>query len=248
MVLSGTGCLKNDGERVKSASWENSKAPSDGKPISTAPSPRIAPATHLASGRMLEQQNDLAGAIRQYEKALAASPDLIEAHNRMGISFQKLERYMDAEEAFKRGIRIAPDSAMLHNNLGYCLLVQNKYQPAEREFRDALVISPTFERARMNLGIVLAKTDRIKESVEAFNLVVPAEVSYYNVAVLCVEQQKYQAAADALNRCLKINPDYLPARKELNAILALADEARGPDRIHVRMAGDPDAESIDVEP
>lgn len=242
------GCLKTDKQEVKAASWQGDKRPEDGKPVKEAPAPRIAPATHLASGRMLEQQNDLRGAINQYERALAASPTLVEAYNRLGIVYQKLEQFDEAEKILKKGVRIAPESAMLHNNLGYCFLVQGKYQPAEREFRGAVAIAPNFDRARMNLAIVLAKTERTEESVREFSHVVPAEVAYYNVAVICVQQSRYQEAADALHRCLKINPDYLPARAELDNILAMADAARGPDKVHVQMAGDADDESIDIQP
>lgn len=231
------GCLKNDSSHVKAASWDDSdKSPPPGKEVKDAPSPRISAGTHLASGRMLEQQNDVAGAIRQYERALSNNPKLIEAHNRLGIVYQRLERYTEAENHFKQGVRIAPESAMLHNNLGYCYLLQDKVQAAESEFRNALAITPTFERARMNLAIVLARTDRIDEAVREFTQVVPAEVAYYNVAVICTEREQYSEAEDALRRSIKINPKFTPAQDHLDRIAALADAKRGPNFVRINLA------------
>ncbi|MBK8270332.1 MAG: tetratricopeptide repeat protein [Planctomycetes bacterium] len=238
LAFASLGCMKNDNERVKAASWDHDdkNTPPPGKTVTDAPTPRISANTHLASGRMLEQQNDLTGAIRQYEKAIANNPRLVEGHNRLGIAYQKLERMTDAERYFKRGLSVAPDSAMLHNNLGYCYLLQDKLQAAESEFKNALAISPAFERARMNYAIVLARTDRFEESVKEFTQVVPAEVAYYNVAVICCEKEQFSEAEDALRRSLKINPKYQPASDQLDRIVALADEKRGPNRVRINLA------------
>lgn len=237
IALCSLGCLKNDAERVKTSSWDrNEREAPPGHEVKDAPAPRISANTHLASGRMLEQQKDFVGAIRQYDKALANNPKLVEAYNRLGIVYQKLERFPEAETAFKRGVRIAPDSAMLHNNLGYCYLMQEKLQPAEAEFKNALAISPQFERARMNHAIILARTERVEESVKEFTQVVPAEVAYYNVAVICSEKGQYSEAEEALKRSLKINPKYEPAQEHLERIAKLATDQRGPDRVRINLA------------
>lgn len=236
IAISLTGCLKSDSDRVKTASWDGEKPPPEGREVKNAPAPRISSSTHLASGRMLEQQNDISGAIRQYERAIQSNPKFVEAHNRLGICYQRLGRYADAEGAFKKGVHLAPDSAMLHNNLGYCYLLQEQFEAAEREFRAALVIAPAFDRARMNLAIVLASTDRILEAVEEFSQVVPAEVAYFNVAVLCTDRQQYSEAEDALRRALKINPRFQPARDHLDRIAEMATARRAPNEVHIRLA------------
>jgi len=238
------GCLETDSEPVSTTSWDDTKQAPDGSKVSDAPSPRISAGTFMASGRMLEQQNDYPGAIRQYDRALANDANLTEAHNRQGIAYQKLGMFAEAEAAYRKGVRSSPDSAMLHNNLGYCYLLQEKYEAAEGEFRDALVIAPNFDKARMNLGIVLARTERIADSVAEFSQIMPAEVAYYNVAVLCTETKNYVDARRALRRALKINPEYRRAQSHLNRISGLAD-ARTPGG-EVRTADEPDRAGEDA--
>lgn len=194
--------------------------------VKDAPTPRISPLTHYAAGKMLERQNDLTGAIEQYENALAASPRMIQAYNRLGIVYQKLGKLADAERILRQGVRLHPDSAMLHNNLGFCFLQKEGYDDAEGEFRAALALLPHFSRARMNLGITLARTDRFDDAAIEFSRVVTGEAAFYNVALVCMDRRAFGAADQALRRSLRVNPEYEPARAELARVTELTKASR----------------------
>jgi len=220
------GCSPEHEETVRSA-WEPNGQTADSEhldpsKVKDAPAPRISPLTHYAAGTMLERQNDLAGAVRQYEKALAAAPRMIQAYNHLGIVYQRLGQFDDAERILKQGIRLQPDSATLHNNLGFCYLQQQSYADAEDEFRAALALMPRFSRARMNLAIALAKSDRYDDAAIEFSRVVPGEVAFYNVAVICTDMHDYIQAEQALRRSLAVNPNYEPAKSRLDQVVKLA--------------------------
>lgn len=227
----GVGCAPDRDQGVASA-WEGTGDRRDSSGVNSskvkdAPSPRISPLTHYAAGNMLERQNNLKGAIEQYEKALAASPRMIQAYNRLGIVYQKLAKFEDAERILRQGIRLHPDSAMLHNNLGFCLLQKEAYAAAESEFRAALALMPHFSRARMNLGITLARTGRFDDGAIEFSRVVTGDVAFYNVALVCLDRHSYVAAEQALRRSLRVNPAYEPAKAKLARVTKLADASRG---------------------
>lgn len=195
--------------------------PKAGEKVEDAPVPRILPETHLAAGRMLEEQGDIESAIAQYERAIAANPRFTAAYNRLGILHQKAGRSEDARHIFKQGIRADPGAALLRNNLGYCYLVQQRFAEAEKEFREALMVSPEFQRARMNLAIALAHTGRSAESLEEFSHVVSADVAYYNLAVICLTRGDYVGAETALHKALEIDPDCPGAREHLEKVRAI---------------------------
>ncbi len=227
MILLG-GCTP-DATSAWADAWNKPATPQPPSPpanVKNAPAPRISPETHYASGTMLETRGDLIGAIDQYERAIAAAPMMGKGYNRLGIVYVKLSRFEEAENILSQGIRVEPMSAQLRNNLGYCYLMQEKYERAEPEFRAALDLNPSFKRARMNLGIVLARTLRLRESAVEFARAVPASVALYNVALVCIEMKEYEHAQRSLQESLRINPEYAPARAQLERIGVLARHMR----------------------
>jgi tetratricopeptide (TPR) repeat protein len=182
--------------------------------------------THFAAGQMLEHQSDLQGAIEQYEKAIAMNPRFTTAYNRLGIVYQKLARYEDAEHIFKEGILADAGAAILRNNLGYTYLLQNRLPEAEAQFRDALQIAPDFKRARMNLAISLARAGRTEDSLIEFSRVVPADVAHFDVGVIRLDLKDYAAAESAFREALSLNPSCPRAKVYLEHTLRLAGGER----------------------
>lgn len=194
--------------------------------VSLPDEPTISPMTYFAAAQVLEHQRDLMGAIYQYSKAIDAEPRLTRAYNRLGLIFQKLNRIDDAQLILKQGIEENPECAILRNNFGFCCLQKNNYAGAEQQFRSALELSPKFSQAWMNLGIALARQARFGESVAAFQQVVPPEVAYTNVASVCVDMEDYEHAAWALRNALANDPEYGPAKDQVERVTSLARAAR----------------------
>ncbi|MCG8404791.1 MAG: tetratricopeptide repeat protein [Phycisphaerales bacterium] len=188
--------------------------------------PRISPMTHYYSGRVLERQNDLLGAIQQYGKAVDADPKLVEAYAQLSVLYQRLDRVDEAQKILKQGIDENPESAVLRNNFGFCCLLMNDFVGAEQQFQAALGLSPHFDQARMNLAIVLARTDRMSQSAAEFAHVVSEDVAYYNVAVICMDMDDYVHAEWALQNALASNPDFGPAKTDLPRVALLASRER----------------------
>jgi Flp pilus assembly protein TadD len=223
--LFAAGCLESQERRVSDEIEPSQAQRAEAK---AAPAPRISPDTHLAAGHMLEKQGDVRGAIEQYEKAIAASPRSIAAYNRLGILYQRMAKFEDAERIFTRGLESQPSSPVLLNNLGYNCLSQRNYKDAEEYFRQALRTSPGFKRARMNLAIALTQTKRIEAGLQQFKQVVPEDVAYGNVAVICSNAGDYIGAEAALRKSLALNPDCLEAKRLLDEVVQLAKSSKPP--------------------
>lgn len=183
--------------------------------------PRISAGTHQAAAMMLERQDDLLGAIHQYRKVVENNPENARAYNQMGMLYQKLQRPDEAEKILAEGVEHNPDCAVLKNNLGFCHLLRSDFSAAEEQFRKALELSPQFYRARTNLAITLAKTERLRESVNEFSKVLPVEAAYFNVGALCLDAKEYADAEWAFRSALANNPNYDPAKEKLEVLSAV---------------------------
>jgi Tfp pilus assembly protein PilF len=185
-------------------------------------SPRISSQTRYAAGNMLERQNDFPGAIKQYQKAIETDPHMVEAFNRLGTVYMKLNRLDDAQQTFKQAIEENPESATLRNNFGFCCLQRRNYAGAQQQFDAALALSPDDTRARVNLAITLARLGQFTQSAAEFSRVLPADVAYCNVAAVCADMHDYRNALWALERALEENPACEVAGDNIDTVRRLA--------------------------
>ncbi len=213
------GCLQTDKQET-AVNWQSDRdRVRNAKP---APDIPIMPKTYFAAGRMLEGQGNLLGALAQYEKAIAANPRYSQAYSRLGILYQQLGRYEDADQAFFNGISAVPSSASLRNNFGYCLFLQRRTAEAMEQYRAALEIRPGFAKARMNLASLLAHSGRGAESYTEFCRVVSSDVAYYNIGVIRLELGDFKSATNHFHEAIEINPELTAATEGLRRATALA--------------------------
>ena len=185
-------------------------------------SPHISARTRYAAGKMLERQNNFPGAIKQYNKSIEADPHMVDAFNRLGSVYMKLNRLDDAQKTYKQAIEENPESAMLRNNFGFCCLQRKNYTGAQQQFDAALALSPQYTRARINLAITLARIGHFGQSATEFSRVLPADIAYCNVAAVCTDMHDYRNALWALERALEENPDCEVAEENIDSVRQLA--------------------------
>jgi Flp pilus assembly protein TadD len=243
--LLASGCSLSDSGSKQITERQEADRAAAAESAERAPTPRINPKTHIAAGQMLERQGDLNGAIEQYERAVAASPNSGGPYNRLGIVYDKLGRYAEADRMFRRGIEADPASATIRNNLGYSYILQKRYVEAAQAFREALKLSPQFKRARMNLAIALGHEGRIEESLAEFKLAVPEDVAHYNLAMVCLQRRDYRNSEQLLQKALAINPACTGAKEQLQKVSRLAQSLPPPPPAGAptaRLAGDVQAQ------
>lgn len=218
----GAGCAKPTDEADR-LGWQSgeSEALRDAKPAAPA---QILPMTHYASGRMLERQGSLPGAIEQYEKAIAANPRFGTAYNRLGGVYMRMHRAGDAERAFRNGIDAVPDAAYLRNNLGDCYRKQGRLGEAEAEFREAIALRSDFVRAHNNLAIVLVQIGRADEAFAEFCHGLPPDRAKCNVGVVLLGLRDHEGAGRFFRQALDLNPECAGAVEGLQRVNLLAGD------------------------
>jgi CHAT domain-containing protein/tetratricopeptide (TPR) repeat protein len=153
---------------------------------------------HFQQARQLVQRGDDVGAVAQYERAIALSPDVAVAHTALSAALLRLGRHREAGTAAARAIRLNPSDALALVNLGLADLNRGDARAAIEHLTKATSLAPRDPRAHFNLALALREDQRL-ESAE-------------------------HAARDALDRDAgRLQPE---SRARAHEIIAAAAEAR----------------------
>jgi tetratricopeptide (TPR) repeat protein len=139
---------------------------------------------------------------------------------------QDLQR---AEALFRQAIELEPRAKQAYNNLSAIYSRQDKPQQAREMLLAVLEIEPLYVTARCNLAQVMLADDDVDGAEEMiaplmdvtqFN---PPEMAVYAYtrARILVAQDDLEAARNALEMALGVEPDYEPAQDLLERIDAL---------------------------
>src|SRR5438094_4460086 len=112
---------------------------------------------HTALGKVLFfSEIDLAGATREYKRAIELQPNDATAHHWFGNdTLTAIGRFEEAIAQGKRAVELDPLSIVINVDLGETFYYARRYDEADRQMRKTLEIDPTSFYAHYNLGIVL---------------------------------------------------------------------------------------------
>jgi len=90
---------------------------------------------HINRGRMLHENNDLAGAESHYRRALEIEPEDTTAAFNLGVLLEDLGRPLEASLAYERAIRSDPEYSDAHYNLAHVYERLGRQQEAVRHLQ-----------------------------------------------------------------------------------------------------------------
>ncbi len=120
-------------------------------------------------GVVLSQQEDVAGAIAAYRKAIAINPkEATISYFNLGTVYLNQGRWQEAVDTFQIGISQDPNQATYRSNLGLALLQLGRYDESVQEFEASLAIDSSHFSAQAGVGEALLSDCRYVESMKAF--------------------------------------------------------------------------------
>ncbi|HZE56291.1 MAG TPA: tetratricopeptide repeat protein [Chthoniobacterales bacterium] len=140
---------------------------------------------HAALGKIDFFQLDLAGSIREYQRAIELKPNYATAHQWYGND--ALASYGRFEEAIvegKRAVELDPLSPVINADLGVTLYLARRYDDAIAQFKKTLAIDPTFFYAHYNLGIVLQLKGDLAGAIAEFEKAKQLSNDSFTIALL----------------------------------------------------------------
>jgi Flp pilus assembly protein TadD len=72
---------------------------------------------HYYLGRLAKQSGDYGGALKEFDLAVRANPNMSESYAEMGALYMRLKDYAQAEKAIRKALELRPDSYTANLNL-----------------------------------------------------------------------------------------------------------------------------------
>ena len=108
---------------------------------------------------------DFAAAERVLAEEVRAWPDLVDAHNALGVARVNQSRPEEALAAFREAERLRPGAAEAANNIGNILSDLGRYDEAIPYLQKAIAARPDLPDAHHNLGMVYQSLKRHAEAL-----------------------------------------------------------------------------------
>ena len=154
---------EKDAERFESVAFTRVEDARSFKPVTSASSAR----EHLEVGREFLNNGAYNEAITQLSTAVSLDPKLTEAHNLLGVAYDRKGFGERAKDSFERAVKLEEDAETL-NNLGFALYQRGNYRAAVDRLKRAAKLAPTDERILNNLGLAYCRLGKIDEAYKAF--------------------------------------------------------------------------------
>lgn len=123
---------------------------------------------HLANGRSYLLNGQFNEAITELSTAASLDPRLTEAHNLLGVAYDKKGLADRAKDSYERAVKVEPEDAQALNNLGFSLYQSGNYRAAVDRLKRAVKIAPTDDRILNNLGLALCRLGKFDEAYKHF--------------------------------------------------------------------------------
>lgn len=147
----------------------------------------------VTQGKELYLDDQDEEAVKAFQEAVKLDPDLPEAHFRLGLAYEALDKreesereYKKAVETYKKYLEDHPDDSEAHYDLGQTYAGLGQYSDAIREYRQAT---------------------KLKED--------DADI-YYDLGIAHTKLAQYDAAAAAFSKSLELDPDNYRAQDGLD--------------------------------
>ena len=122
---------------------------------------------HLDAGREFLLNGAYGEAVSELSMAISLDPKLTEAHNLLGVAYEKKGFGERARDSFEQAVKLEEDAETL-NNLGFALYQNGNYRAAVDRLKRAAKLAPTDERILNNLGLAYCRLGKIDEAYKAF--------------------------------------------------------------------------------
>lgn len=143
---------------------------------SPAPGSKTQSVTLLERGKELYKNDQDSDAAKVFEEALAFDPEFAEAHYRLGLCYESMNRadqaqteYKKAVESFKKQTSANPDDAEGHYQFGQVYAALHQYSDAIREYKQAIKSKDDDADIYYDMGTALMRLAQYDEAVKAFS-------------------------------------------------------------------------------
>lgn len=179
-------------------------------------------------GRVFDETGMKSDAIRDYTTAIERDPEFSAAFVNRGLALLELGRHADALADFDRATKLGKSDATLLASRGMALEAFGRHTEADLAFQKAFsqaVGQSAAVRTRLLWAYGFAVSARLpQEAQNAFSEVLSDEPdnpqALYGLAMLAMNRNDHESAADYFDRALDAHPEFVEARRYRAILLA----------------------------
>lgn len=174
-------------------------------------------------GLIYYKQKRYESSLQEYKKISdiksEVSPELL--YN-TALVYSKMDRYKDAENAYKKAISMVSNYPEALYNLGLLYYKQDKLNKAKECFTKAIALRSNYSQAYYNLALIFTKLNMDKEAIKSYEkllIISPKSVKVkLNLAVRYSKMQEYQKAQELYTDIVKQDSSYFTAWLNLGLV------------------------------
>lgn len=170
---------------------------------------------HFLKGYALRELGQREQAVDEFKKACDIRSGFAESWNAMGITYDQMRKFDEAEKAYMEALKINPNSAKYLNNLGFSYFSRGEYNQAAEAYKKALAFDPSNVQIRNNLGFSYGMLGRYQEAMTEFKQAGREEVALNNMGFVYYMLGYNNHAKDMYAKALEINPEFAKARNNM---------------------------------
>ena len=125
--------------------------------------------TILAAGSIIQDHNDMDGALIKYRVAAVKTPNSAQLWNNVGMCFFGKRKYIASIACLKRALYLDPFEWIIAYNLGLVHLTTGQCASAFHFFSSSINLKPDFAAAYMYLAVTLARLDDFENACAAYD-------------------------------------------------------------------------------
>ena len=166
----------------------------------------------------LHDRGQIDSALEKLVAATALRNDFAEAHNLLGVCYDRKRQFNDADTEYRKAISLDSRNARFYNNLGYSRYLAGDDGAAIKYYRKGLKITPHDRRMHNNLGLAYGRKGDFKKAREHFLVAVGETGTQLNLGFVYTEQGFYEEAIHQYQLALQSQPRSLTALSNLTQL------------------------------
>ena len=190
---------------------------------------------HLEAGREYLVEGRYNEAISELSLAVSLDSKLTEAHNLLGVAYDKKGFGDRAKDSFERAVKLEEDADTL-NNLGFSLYQSGNYRAAIDRLKRAAKLAPTDERILNNLGLAYCRLGKIDEAYKAFARATGPLTGNLNTAKMLERFGREDNAIRYYEAAREIDPNNTMALRRLADLYQRVGRATESEAAHAALA------------
>ena len=164
----------------------------------------------ILRGTAYRNMGNLDAAIQDFSAAIRVEPDIANAFNNRGITYDYKHEFARAIRDYDEAIRLRPDYPDAFNNRGLVFREEGEYKRALQDFDQAVRLKPGYAEAIANRASTYIDVGNYDRAIEEFTSAIKVEPDYggdfNDRAEAYLGKKEYQRALDDLNRAVTLSP------------------------------------------